>query len=186
MERAKLFADRICGKIEDDRREHAEVREERIHRAERALRHALLHDAADGAGHRGEREQRVAIEVRASFGDLAQHDGRKERMIADETGDARDDAIDFLRGGARAGGNRLHALGRGREGAPKERAVQALFALKVVMEHRLVHAGAAGDAIDAGAGEPAGGEFDRGGGEDAIGGDAGGARHSRCPIKLTS
>src|SRR5213594_1933363 len=60
-----------------------------------------------------------------------------------------DDAIDFLGGGARAGGNRLHAFRRDGEGAPEQCAVQALFAVEVVVEHRLVHAGAAGDAIDA-------------------------------------
>ena len=105
-------------------------------------------------------------------------------MVADETGDAGDHAIDLLGGGARAGGNRLHALRRDGERAPEQRAVQALFAVEVVVEHRLVHAGAAGDAVDASAAEAAGGEFDRGGGEDAIRRHAGGTRHGN-PIKLT-
>jgi len=47
----------------------------------------------------------------------------------------------------------------------------------MVLEHCLVDAGAAGDAVDAGAAEPAGGELGGGGGQDPIGRDAGAARH---------
>ena len=59
----------------------------------------------------------------------------------------------------------------------QQRAVEALLALEVVVEHRLVDLGAAGDAVDAGAGEAALGELEGGGGEDAVGRDAGRASH---------
>src|SRR6266487_2258980 len=54
------------------------------------------------------------------------------------------------------------AAGAG-EHLAQQRAVQLLFAREVVVEHRLVHAGAAGDAVDAGAGVAAFGELERGG-----------------------
>ena len=57
-------------------------------------------------------------------------------------------------------------------------AVERALALEVVVDHRLVDAGAAGDAIDAGAAEPALGELEGGGGEDAVGGDAGRPCHN--------
>ena len=56
----------------------------------------------------------------------------------------------------------------------QERAVERLLAAEVVVEHRLVDAGAAGDAVHAGAGVAALGELERGGGEDAVGRDGGG------------
>ena len=62
--------------------------------------------------------------------------------------------------------SRLGGLGEGRA---QQRAVQRLLAAEVVVEHRLVDAGAAGDAIDAGAGVAARGELDGGGGQDALG-----------------
>ncbi len=89
-----------------------------------------------------------------------------------------DGAIDFVGGGAVAVGDGLHAPGDEREHPAEQGAIQSLLALEVVVEHRLVDAGAAGDAVDAGAGEAARGEFDRGGGEDGVRGDAGGARHT--------
>ena len=69
-------------------------------------------------------------------------------------------------GAAGAGGDRLQALGGEREHLAQQRAVEALLALEVVVEHRLVDPGAAGDAVDARAGEAALGEFEGGGGED--------------------
>ena len=117
--------------------------------------------------------------MRAAFRDLAEHDRREELVVADELGDAGDDAIELVVGGGLGGGNGLHALGGLAEHLAQQRSVQLLFAAEVVIEHRFVDARAAGDAIDPGAGEAAIGELGRGGGEDAVGGDAGGTRHSR-------
>ena len=55
--------------------------------------------------------------------------------------------------------------------------VEGAFAPEVVVEHGLVHAGAAGDAIDARAGVAALCELQGGGGEDAIGRNARGSAH---------
>ena len=88
-----------------------------------------------------------------------------------------DGAVDLVGGRGGAGGDGLEALGGAAEGLAQQRAVQPLLAVEVVVEHRLVDAGAAGDAIDAGAGEAARGEFDGGGGEDPVGGDARGPGH---------
>ena len=70
-----------------------------------------------------------------------------------------------------AGGARSAAIAaaarRRREIARTMRAVERALAREVVVDHRLVDRGAAGDAIDAGAGEAARGELARGGGEDA-------------------
>ena len=142
---------------------------------------ALLHDAADGAGHGGERRQRVAIEMGAAFGDLAEHDGGEERVLLEEAGKGGDGAVDLLGGRAAAGGNGLQRLDGEREHLPQQDAIEPLLALEVVVEHRLVDAGAAGDAIDAGAGEAVLGELEGGGGQDAVRRDARGAAH----MKLT-
>ena len=96
----------------------------------------------------------------------------KNACSLDEAGDAGDGAVDFLGGRAVAGGDGAAGARRRREDLAEQRAVEALLAVEVVVEHRLVHAGAAGDAIDAGAGEAALGELEGGGGEDAVGRDA--------------
>ena len=73
-----------------------------------------------------------------------------------------------------ARGDRGEALG-------EHVAVEAELALEVVVDHRLVDAGPARDAVDAGAGEAAGGELDPGGAEDVAAGvtvaGAGGPGH---------
>ena len=94
---------------------------------------------------------------------------------------AGDGAIDLLGGRAAAGGDRLQRFDGEREHLPQEDAIEALLALEVVVEHRLVDAGAAGDAVDAGAGEAVRGEFEGGGGQDAVRRDARGTAH----MKLT-
>ena len=98
-------------------------------------------------------------------------------MLLNEAGHAGDRAVDLLGGGAVSGGDAAQPFGGTREHLSQERTVQPLLAAEVVVEHRLVDPGAAGDAIDAGAGEPACAELERGGGEDGVRGDAGGARH---------
>src|SRR5690606_34598717 len=61
---------------------------------------------------------------------------------------------------------------------PQERPVQLRLAREVVVEHGLVDAGAAGDAVHAGAGVAVLGELRRGGGQDALGGRAARALHA--------
>src|SRR5262249_46954297 len=94
-----------------------------------------------------------------------------------ERGEAGDDAVEFFGGRAGAGGHGAETIGGEGEMAPEQGAIKLLFALEVVIEHGLVDAGAAGDAVDAGAGEPALGKFVGRSGEDAIGRDAGAAGH---------
>ena len=63
------------------------------------------------------------------------------------------------------------------EDLAEQGAIERLLAAEVVVQHRLVDAGAAGDAVDAGAGIAAFGELESGGGEDAVRRDAGGTGH---------
>ena len=93
-------------------------------------------------------------------------------------GDSGDCAVDFLGGRAVAGGDGPEPFARAAENLAEQRAVEALLAVKVVVQHGLVHAGAAGNAVDARAGVAAFGELQRGGGEDAVGRDARGSTHS--------
>src|SRR5205823_767517 len=96
---------------------------------------------------------------------------------ADQVREGGDGTVDLLGRGPAAGGDRPQAFaGRG-EHAPEEHAVEVLFAPEVVVEHRLVDASPAGDAVDASATEATLREFGGGGEEDAVGGDAGVARH---------
>ena len=111
----------------------------------------------------------------------------KKRVLLDERGDAGDRAVDLLGRACRSpAAIACRRSAARREHLAQQRAVEALLALEVVVEHRLVHPGAAGDAVDAGAGEAALGEFEGGGGEDAVGRDAGRATHMAETYKLTS
>ena len=49
--------------------------------------------------------------------------------------------------------------GEGGEALADDRAIEGDLAAEVVVDHRLVHAGAVGDAVHAGAAEAVGGEF---------------------------
>ena len=138
---------------------------------------AVRDDRAHGVGDGGQRGERLAIQMGAPFGDLAQHDRGKERVLADEAGDSGNRAVDFLGGRAVAGGDGPEPFARAAEHLAKQRAVESLLAVKVVVEHGLVHAGAAGNAIDARAGVAALGELQGGGGEDAVGRNARGSTH---------
>ena len=63
------------------------------------------------------------------------------------------------------------------KGVPQELVVNRALAPEVVIEHGLVDPGTAGDAIDAGAGEAAGGELGRSRSQDALGRDSGWSCH---------
>ena len=122
--------------------------------------------------------ERLAIQVRAAFGDFAQHDRGEERVLRTKPAMRGIDAS-ILR---RRAGRRSRRWPRRRSPArakvcAEQGAVETLLAAEVVVEHRLVDAGAAGDAVDAGAGVAACGELDRGGGEDPVGRDAGRRGH---------
>ncbi len=146
--------------------------------AKRAAGHAVLDDGGDGAWDRCQREQGRAIEMRTALCDLAQHDRREDRVLLDDGGNGGNHAIDFRRRRSVRSGDGLQALGGAGEHLAQQRAVQLPFAREVVIEHRLVHGGAAGDAVDAGAGVAALGELERGGMQDLLGRDAAAAAHS--------
>src|SRR5439155_15287055 len=134
-------------------------------------------DREEGARNADERAQGVAIEVCSAFCHFAKHDGGTGLVLANERGEASDDLVELFGGGSCAGGDRAEAVGGEGEMAAQERAIELLLAAEVVVEHGLVDAGATGDAVDAGAGKAALGELGGGGGEDAVGGDAGAAGH---------
>ena len=66
------------------------------------------------------------------------------------------DLVGRVCGGSRRAGD---ADGDGLEHVAEDLAIERGLAAEVVVDHRLVDARGAGDAIDAGAGEPAGGEL---------------------------
>src|SRR5438067_9208316 len=117
--------------------------------AELAGGDALADDRGHRARHGAERLERLAIEMHAAFGDLAQHDGGKERVFVDERRHRRDGAIDLDRRRMVAGGDALQTFGRAGEHEAEEGAVEALLAREMVVEYRLVHPCAVGDAVDA-------------------------------------
>src|SRR2546428_2586880 len=104
-----FFPDRRAGEIEDDWRERAEVGEDRMDWTERALSDAILDDQAERARHAGERGERLAIEVRAAFGDFAEHDGGEVRVLQNQGRQPGDYAVDFLARRAATGGDGPHA-----------------------------------------------------------------------------
>ena len=68
----------------------------------------------------------------------------------------------------------------GAEHVAQDLAIERGLALEVVVDHRLVQARGAGDAVDVGAGVAARGELGGGGGEDAVAGVGGGVFFGRA------
>ena len=153
------------------------MRGERMNLMQLAAPDTLPDDAADRHGDGGKRRHGFAIEVRAPFGHFAQHDRGDRRPVGDETGERRHDAIELARGGNVRRRERLEGGRDAGEGLPQQRAVELALAAEVVVDHRLVDTGAAGDAVDTGAAEAALRELLFGGGENAIRRDAGGTGH---------
>src|SRR5690606_8916917 len=89
------------------------------------------------------------------------------RPLGKHAGDAPDEVAD-------AGFGRFvcgvlgHRVGDGPEDVEQDLAIERGLAAEVVVDHRLVQAGAGSDAVDLGAGEPAGGELGGGRGEETI------------------
>ena len=92
-------------------------------------------------------------------------------------GDRFDKRADFLLGGALGLARRVHADGDGLEHIAQDFAIERRLAGEVVIDHRLVDARGAGDAIDIGAGEASRRKF--GGGRSEHAGD--GMRHCAPP-----
>ena len=99
---------------------------------------------------------RGRVEVGAAFGDLAKPDRRKVRARLGLDGDRLDEGADLV--GRVAGGRAASETRRadGLEHVAEDFAVERGLAGEVVVDHRLVDARGAGDAIDAGAGEARG------------------------------
>jgi hypothetical protein len=115
----------------------------------------------------------------APFRELAQHDRGEMRVAARLGGDDAEEVADFPIGERRTLGDRAHARTDRVEGLLKHGAVERLLIGEVVVNHRLVQAGAARDAVDAGAGVAAVGEFGGGGVEEPIAGAGDGTGHLR-------
>src|SRR5262245_20724047 len=98
-------------------------------------------------------------------------------MLADERRDLADRVVKCLPRVGVAGADLPQPCGSAREDLPEERAVERLFAAKMVVEHCVVDASAAGDAVDPGARVAALLELERGDIEDAVRGHGGGSRH---------
>jgi hypothetical protein len=89
--------------------------------------------------------------------------GPPRRRLAPQRGDERAELP--VRGTA-GGADGVDGVGDGAEQVAEDLAVQAGFALEVVVNERLVGAGGGGDPVDGGAVEAAGGELGRGRGEE--------------------
>src|SRR5262249_46094452 len=130
------------------------------------------HDAGDVA-------HRVVVEMGAPFGDLPEPDGREMGPGLGFDGNRLDEGANLVDRVALGAGHRVNAAADGLEHVAEDFSVEGGLAGEVVVDHRLVQAGGAGDAVDAGAGEAAGGELRGGGGEDPVAGaDAGSRRRS--------
>ena len=142
---------------------------------------ALGDDAADGREDAGEERQLFGPEMRPAIGDLAKKDRQEVRGGVDRSHEGVDEAVELLRRAARRPAMAVaDALGDGREDVADDAGVEGALVREVVVDHRLVDACAAGDAIDGGGGEAVGAELVAGGGEDArsgVGCGAFGSRH---------
>ena len=125
--------------------------------------------------------------MHAPVGDLAQEDRKKVGRGLERFHDRRDEAIELLVGRRRIRDDRGETFSDRREVIADNGGVQCPFVLKVVVDHRLVDAATAGDAIDGGGVEAAGAELGGGGGENAGAGArrGGGRRRSHCGALLT-
>ena len=121
--------------------------------------------ALDDAGHVAERG---VVEVGPAFGDLPEPDRREVRPRLALGGEGGDELADLVGGRELGGGDGAHPGADGAEHVAEDLAVERGLAAEVVVDHRLVQARGAGDAVDAGAGEAARGELGRGGGKHAV------------------
>jgi hypothetical protein len=120
-----------------------------------------LNDADDLLHGRG-------AQVRAFLGDFAKPDGWKVRTRFGRVGNRRDELFEFLFRARVGGGDGADALTHRMEHLAEDLLVERRLAVEVVVNHRLVDVGGAGDAVDVGAGKPAGGELGGGGGEEPL------------------
>ena len=111
--------------------------------------------------------------MHGAVGDLAQKNRQELARLVDRSHEGLDQAVELAVRRELFGGDDLQPVGDGGVPVTDDGRVELALAREVVIDHRLVHAGAAGDAIDAGRGEPARGELVGRGSEDAA---AGGGR----------
>jgi putative ABC transport system ATP-binding protein len=132
---------------------------------------ALMLAVANDAREPGENGPHVAlngaIEVAAALGHLAEPDGGKVRAVGAGGRDRADVAPEAGLGRAASGLVGGEGGGQGLKEVVQDGAVEGGFIGEVVVEHGLVEAGPAGDAVHLGAVEPAGGELAGRGGKEA-------------------
>jgi hypothetical protein len=134
------------------------------------------------------RSAAVAISA-AALGNLAEHDGGDVGAglsFGDEGGD---EAVELVGGVGVGGSDGGEAVAHGGEDGAEDGGVEGLLAVEVVVDHRLVEAGAGGDAVDGGGGEAAESELGGGGVEDALTGVGRRGRspsHVHQPVGLTN
>ena len=97
---------------------------------------------------------------------FAQHDRREPRAGGGFLDEGGDPGVELVFGGAGTVGNRAGAAPDRAHHLTHHLEVDLALAAEVVVEHRLVDAGACGDAVGAGGVVAPLGEFDRGGAED--------------------
>ena len=101
----------------------------------------------------------------APAGELAKHDRHDVRVGARGAHETVDVGVEPGDGRGRPRDRLPGVVGEATEAVAQHFAVETDLAREVVVDHRLVDARLGGDAIDARAGEPAGGELGPGGGE---------------------
>ena len=164
----------------DQRANQREMRERRVNGLERALFDAFGDGAADGCEDAGEERQLFGPEVRPAIGNLAEKDRQEMRGGIDRSHDGVDEPFELLLWRRVFGHRGTDVLGDGREDVADDAGVEGALVREVVIDHRLVDACAAGDAIDGGGGKTVGPELVAGGGENArsgVGCGAFGSRH---------
>jgi len=108
--------------------------------------------------------------VAGAVGDLEHHQARKVRALVGLGLEGVDEGDQLLRRGERRGDDGGRAVADGGEDAAEDLEVEGELVVEVVVDHRLVEAGAAGDGVDGGAAEAVEGELGDGGGEDGLAG----------------
>ena len=159
----ELLAQLAGGEKEHQRRDDAGVDDEGIGGLESPGAAAFLDDRAERAEHVTRVPQGAGVDVLRPFGDFAEPDAGEVRARLTLDGNRLDEAADLVLGGRAGACHLAHARADGVEHVADDLAIEGGLAAEVVVDHRLVDAGGAGDAVDVGAGVAAGGEL-RGGG----------------------
>ncbi len=127
---------------------HGHVGQHRIDWTEGAGPLPLGEDPAERGEHRAHQGERAGIEVRRTLGNLAEHQRREVRPLIGQLDERGDEGGQLVGRRARLVGDCGNGLAGIAEHLAHHFAVQRELVGEVVVDHRLVDAGEAGDVVD--------------------------------------